>query len=242
MSRVEFTYQYLHNEINSLLQSGYTFITCYDYLLHKKNNSLPDKTVVLRVDIDLSIKKAEKLLDIFKQLNIKASFFIRLHAPEYNPFSFENYRIVREMIKAKHEIGYHSEIVDESHIWGENISDCLLRDIAVINAMYGIKIKGIASHGGMTGLNNLDFWNDRKAQDFGLLYEGYDKQPEYNLFYESFYISDSEWTRWKSYNKGIKIDNDTRSPSQHLIDQHPLIHLLIHSDTYYTHNCYENEK
>ena len=40
--------------------------------------------------------------------------------------------------------------------------------------------------------NNLDFWKNRKPKEFNLLYEGYDKEPEYNLFQEAFYISDSE--------------------------------------------------
>lgn len=242
MSRIEFTFEYLYNEIKSLLQAGYCFITCHDYVLKKKNKSLSPKTVVLRVDIDLSVKKAEKLLYIFNEFDIKASFFIRLHAPEYNPFSFENYRIIQKMISSNHEIGYHSEVIDQSHIWNEDATECLLRDIAVINTMFGVTIKGVASHGGMTGLNNLDFWKNRKPQQFNLVYEGYDKEPEYNLFQESFYISDSEWTQWKCYDKGIKKENDRRSPSEHIKDQHSLIHLLIHPDTYYENHFYENEK
>ena len=36
--------------------------------------------------------------------------------------------------------------------------------------------EGVASHGGMTGLNNLDFWKDREPSDFGLTYEAYREQ------------------------------------------------------------------
>jgi len=91
----------------------------------------------------------------------------------------------------------------------------------------------------MKGLNNLDFWKDKKPIDFGLLYEGYDKEPKYNIFQESLYISDSEWIRWKCYDKGIKKEGDYRSPSEHLVDQPKLIHLLIHPDTYYNNHFYE---
>ena len=48
-------------------------------------------------------------------------------------------------------------------------------DIDVLNRMLDIEIKGIASHGGMTGLNNLDFWQERQPSEFGILYEAYDK-------------------------------------------------------------------
>ena len=51
----------------------------------------------------------------------------------------------------------------------------LEKDIDVLNRMLEIKIEGIASHGGATGLNNLDFWKNKKASDFGCKYEAYDK-------------------------------------------------------------------
>jgi len=214
MERIDFTYDYLESELMAFKLDQYQFISCFDFVEKKEKKQLHLKTVVLRVDVDLSLKKAEKLLDIFNKLNLKSTFFIRLHAPEYNPFSFENYRIVKKMIDTGHEIEYHSEVIDEAHIWNEDASACLVRDIQVINAMFGIQIKGVASHGGSTGLNNLDFWKGRKPEDFGLVYEGYDKEPSYNIFQEAFYISDSEWTRWKCYDKGCRKDGDHRSPSE----------------------------
>ncbi len=121
-------------------------------------------------------------------------------------------------------------------------SFCFKRDIEVINRMFNMKIRGVASHGGMTGLNNLDFWKEKKASDFGLLYEAYDHQPEFNLFQEAFYVSDSEWTRWKCYNKGKLVEGDRRTFAEHAKDGHSLINILIHPDTYFDDHFYENEK
>lgn len=237
---LNFTYQNLKEQLKTAIENGYVFIKCEDYITYKSLKK-SSKIVVLRVDIDFSVKKALELLNIFNELNIKATFFVRLHAVEYNPFSFENYRIIKEMINSGHEIGYHSEIVDQAKIWNEKEKDCLIRDIEIINRMYNIKIKGVASHGGMTGLNNLDFWKNTKPSEYGLMYEGYDNE-EYNLFQESFYISDSEWTRWKCYNKGQLVEHDTRTFAEHTQNNHQIIHLLIHPDTYYTRHFYENEK
>ena len=223
------------------MDAGYEVITCEEYV-KLKNKSLPDKTLVNRVDIDLSVSKAERRGLIFNELGIKATFFIRLHAKEYNPFSFENYRIIKFLINSGNEIGYHSEVIDQAVIWDEEAEDCLHRDVDTINRMFGINIQGVASHGGMTGLNNLDFWESRKPQQFGLLYEAYDKEPEFNLFQEAFYISDSEWTRWKCYDKGKLCEGDRRSPAEHVKDSRPLLNLLIHPDTYYDRHFYENEK
>lgn len=232
-----FTFANIEAQYRAAMDAGYQFMTCLEYAEHKGN--LSDLTVVNRVDIDLSVKKADRLRDMFDRLGIKASFFVRLHATEYNPFSFENYRILKAIRDSGHEIGYHSEIVDQATIWDEDAADCLSRDIDVLNRILNIKVKGIASHGGMTGLNNLDFWRDRKAEEFGMVYEAYGKTEEFNLFDSAFYISDSEWTRWKCYSNGVICHNDRRSFGEHVVDMHPLIYLLIHPDTYYDRHFYE---
>lgn len=236
-----FTYPRIREQYERILEAGYEIVTCERYF-HMDKNSLPPKLLVNRIDIDFSVKKTKKLVDILNELGIKASFFLRLHAVEYNPFSFENYKILKYLIASGHELGYHSEIIDQAAIWDEDAAGCLKRDIDIMERMFDIKIKGVASHGGMTGLNNLDFWKTHAPKDFGLLYEAYDEQPGFNLFNTSFYISDSEWTRWKCYDKGKLVVNDRRTPAEHMAAQHPLIYLLIHPDTYYDSHFYENER
>lgn len=236
-----FTFPNIRNQYEQILAAGYEIITCEQYF-HLDKSTLKPKLLINRVDIDLSIKKAKRLADIFNELGIKASFFLRLHAPEYNPFSFENYKIIKYIIASGHELGYHSEIIDQAAIWNEDAADCLRRDIAVMEQIFKVPVKSVASHGGMTGLNNLDFWKQHKPKDFGLLYEAYEGSPEFNLFNSSFYVSDSEWTRWKCYEKGKLVAGDNRTPAEHLPDQHPLIYMLIHPDTYYDSHFYDNER
>lgn len=238
----KFTFQNIEEQYRQVKDLGYKFITCEEYFKVKSSITPKDKLVVNRVDIDLSVKKAGRLVDIFDKLGVKATFFIRLHAPEYNPFSFENYKTIKRIISSGHELGYHSEVIDQSIIWNEDAKTCLLRDIDVINRIFNIKISGIASHGGMTGHNNLDFWKERKAKDFGLLYEAYDHQPEFNLFQEAFYVSDSEWTRWKCYDKGKLVVGDNRTFLEHAKDGYSLMNILIHPDTYFDEHFYDNEK
>jgi len=232
-----FTFANLEAQYKAALKTGYEFITCIDYA--EKSEPLSSLTIVNRVDIDVSVKKAERLCNMFDRLGIKATFFVRLHANEYNPFSFENYLILKRICESGHEIGYHSEIVDQGVIWSEDASDCLRRDIDVLNRMLSINTKGVASHGGMTGLNNLDFWKNRNPTEFGLVYEAYDKTEAFNLFENSFYISDSEWIRWKCYNKGDLCQDDRRTPAEHFQQRHPLIYMLIHPDTYFDRHFYE---
>lgn len=233
-----FTFSNIRSQYQKALDLGYNFITCEQYA--KQKNNLKPKTIVNRVDVDLSVRKTDRIRDIFDELGIKATFFIRLHAPEYNPFSFENYRIIKNLTKSGHEIGYHSEIMDQQAIWGEDAEKCLHRDIDIINRMFDIEIKGVASHGGLTGINNLDFWRGKKASQYGV-YEAYEESDEFNLWKDAFYISDSEWTQWKCYNKGELVKDDRRSFAEHLDDHHELIYLLIHPDTYFDRHFYEEE-
>jgi len=214
-------------------------MTIEEYIERKKSEEIPPLTLVNRVDIDCSCKKARRLAEIFNRLGVKGTFFVRLHAPEYNPFDFENYLALKFIRDSGHEIGYHSEIIDQAAIWGEKPEDCLIRDVHVLESMLDIRVRGVASHGGMTGLNNLDFWKERTASGFGLLYEAYEKTENLDLFGESFYISDSEWTRWKCYEKGVLLSGDTRTLEEHLKNRHPLVYLLIHPDTYFERHFYE---
>lgn len=237
--KFHFTFSNLERQLRFALDNGYRFLTCQEYLLKKAAGIISNYSLVNRVDIDYSCKKAKRLAEIFNKIGVKATFFVRLHATEYNPFDFENYLCLRYIRDTGHEIGYHSEAIDQSVIWGESAGNCLKRDINLLNLMLEIEIKGVASHGGMTGLNNLDFWKNKKPSDFGLLYEAYEESDNFNLFQEAFYISDSEWTQWKCYNHGKLVDGDNRCLSEHVQNKHSLIYLLIHSDTYFDRHFYE---
>jgi hypothetical protein len=233
----EFTFTNLRIQFEEVLKNGYSILTCEDYIDFKKNIR-NIKILVNRVDIDLSCRKAKILADLYNKLGIKATFFVRLHADEYNPFSFENYKCLKFIKESGHEIGYHSEIIDQSAIWNEDAAKCLIKDIKTLNTMLGIEVKGVASHGGLTGLNNLDFWKNKKPSEFGLLYEAYDKEPEFGLFYESFYVSDSNY-RWKCYNNGQLVEGDRRNIAEHSINNHPVMYTILHPETYFHEHIYE---
>lgn len=234
----QFTFSNLEKYFSAAINNGYEIIPCQDYIQYKAIGAR-HKILVNRVDIDVSVKKAERIAKMFNKLKIRATFFIRLHANEYNPFSFENYKILKYIRDSGHEIGYHSEVNDESAIWNESAETCLRRDLDVLNTMLGIKCIGVASHGGMTGLNNLDFWNDKNPHDFGLIYEAYDRSPDFDLFNHSFYISDSSWIHWKCYKNGKLVENDQRTLGEHLHDNHQIVYSLIHPETFYDSHFYE---
>lgn len=231
-----FTFDYLEGQLARARELGYRFIRCEEVV--DQNEDVLDRCVVMRVDIDESVEKTNRLMDIFSRHKVQASFFVRLHGP-YNPFSYANYITLRRIRDEGHEIGYHSEVIDESVIWGENAADCLTRDIEILERMLGVRVRGVASHGGRTGLNNLDFWKVHTPSDFSLDYEAYDDSSRFGLFGRSLYVSDSEWTRWKCYRNGEIVAGDHRSLADHLEELPEIVYLLIHPETYFEDHIYE---
>jgi len=236
--RFQFTFTRLREHFAQAVENDYRVVSCADYVDLKKRG-LNGKTLVNRVDIDVSCTKARRVAEIFDELGIRGTFFVRLHAPEYNPFSFENHRCLLAIRDSGHEIGYHSEVIDEAAIWQTDPEECLRRDLRVLAAMLDIDVVGVASHGGLTGLNNLDFWKTRKPSEYGLLYEAYDEEPEFDLFRDSLYVTDSSWTHWKCYENGALKDEPSKPLGEHFGDGHPLIYSLIHPESYYDAHFYE---
>lgn len=234
-----FRFSDLSRILDDVSEQGYQFLRCIDYYHFKRN--LPPKAVVLRIDIDFSIQKVEPILEILNKLKIKASFFVRLHAREYNVFEYTNFSILQKIIRSGHELGYHSEIMDVALFLNEPPEIILRRDLKILDTAFDITIHGVASHNGLTGTNNLDFWTNHNPQDFGILYEAYQNDSLFSLFNDSLYISDSEWTQWKAYRNGKLLVGDTRDPSHFAcFDQFPLIYILIHGDTFFTIHPYES--
>lgn len=63
--------------------------------------------VILRHDVDFDLFLAHKLFDIEKQIGVTSTFFIMITSPTYNPFSFNNRRIIRDIETNGFEIGLH---------------------------------------------------------------------------------------------------------------------------------------
>jgi len=234
-----FTFDYIREQLTSVRELGYTFMGIHDYVIARMNNTLPEKFAVLRVDVDRFMAKTDFLLDAFAGAGVHGSFYFRMHAPDYNLMSFENYRILKRCRDMGNEIGLHTELMDQSAIWNEDPSAILRKDLAILSALIERPIYGTAAHRDITGRNNLDFWKDKSPEDFSLLYEAYDKGPNFGFFDRSRYVSDSEWYQWKSYDNGILRENDRRSPAEHATDGVAGLYLLIHADTYYRNHIYE---
>lgn len=220
-----FTFKHLKEIYTKALDLDYKIYTLKEYFT---SNISYKKVLINRVDIDVDIFKAKKIVEIFNSLGIHGTFFVRPHAQEYNLLSSESKKILDYIISTGNEVGLHYECVDMGKCWNQDPSIVIQFDLDLLEKILGIKVCGAAAHNGSTGYNNLDMWKNTNPNSFGLVYEAYDKQ----LWNKCVYVSDSMWTHWKIYKSGKLVDNDYRCLCEHLEDNHKLLYVLIHSETY----------
>lgn len=232
----DFTFDTYKDIFCNIIRNQYSIITLKDYFIGNYNKD--GLNLINRIDVDFKPNRLKIFCEIFDKLNIKASVYVRLHAPDYNLFSISNIRIIQDLISIGCEIGLHTELEDVGEFCSMDKDKLLLNDLRMLESTFGIKIYGTASHGDSTPFNNLHFWtmSERRPEDFGLLYEAYDK----GLWESCRYVSDSEWTRWKAYEKGVLLNNDRRTPVEHIEEDKPsLLYMLTHPDGWYDRYIYE---
>ena len=229
----DFTFKYYEKIFQTAVKSGYRIITLKEFFLNEFDKR--EKILVNRIDVDVKIKRLKIIYKILKQLNIKASIYVRLHSPTYNLLSIDNIKIIQDLISIGCEIGVHTELEDIEGYCNIDKKQLLKNEIKILETIFKSKIYGTASHGDITHYNNLDFWKNHTSDDFGLVYEAYDKK----LWNNCRYVSDSEWIKWKAYENGKLIKNDRRSPIEHMQDNCKVLLILTHPESWYEKYIYE---
>ena len=223
----EFTWKKFRETLQYANKIGYISMTCNEYFLRKHQTKLDDKTIIFRADVDRSPKKALEMAKIMAELDIKATYFFRLHSQYYNLLSFNNLYILKRIRSIGFEVGLHSEPIDGAYVLNEEPSVIMRKDIAVLNVLLNERIARSASHRDNSGLNNLEFWKTHRPEDFGLNYKVYDEKS-LGLFQRSVFISESQLDRWKVYKNGSLVKGDYRTLREHLENKHALVYVLVH--------------
>ena len=228
-----FKFDYYKKIFQSVLENDYKVITLKEFFLEEYDKD--SKILVNRIDVDIKIERLITICQIFKELNIKASIYLRLHAPDYNLLSIGNIQIIKDSISIGCEIGLHTELEDIGGYCNIDKKRLLKNEMELFETIFNIKVYGTASHGDRTHHNNLEFWKKNSLSDFGLIYEAYDEK----LWNNCRYVSDSEWTQWKAYDNGKLLENDRRTPIEHLKDGCKVLHFLTHPESWYYGYIYE---
>lgn len=182
-----FTYRHYKETISLGKKLGFSFYCMHDFLKEKPKN----KFIVMRHDVDLSLKHALAMAKAEHSLGIRSTYFIRTKGP-FNPFERKNIGIVMQISKLGHEIGIHYELGSAPM---NSFKKIFLNDKKKLERLLGKKIFGAALH----KTKNL---HDKKLKklniaegllnEFGLEYDAYS-----DIFIKKMrYISDSAY-RWR---------------------------------------------
>lgn len=99
-----FKYDSFKNMIEKMIESGYYFASFLEAGgLIKQNKPF----ILMRHDVDISLKSAIILAEIESKLNIKSTFFILLRTENYNIFSKHNSLLIKKIINMGHYLGLH---------------------------------------------------------------------------------------------------------------------------------------
>jgi len=166
---------------------NYRFLTMQDYVKQRNEIGDSDKVIILRHDIDFDLSLAPNVAKMESELGVPATYFIRIHG-KYNLSDMKNYKIIKEMLKMKHELGLHYD-AGFSSLFNEDEESFFKRDLAIFENILGQKISGVSIHEPTrTGF----ILNDDTVKKFGLLYQGTS-----DIFMKEMkYISDSS-CRWR---------------------------------------------
>ena len=191
-----FTHSHYKACIQYALECGYSFLRMKDAL----NEPKEEKVILMRHDEDLSLPTAYNLAKIEGDLGIKATYFIRLHAKNYNLLSQESYSMVHKIIEIGHEIGFHYELHTHPALLPRE-KEIFEHSKALMESLLGEEITGMSYHEPARFMKE----DDKRELPPGIQYEAYEDR-----FMDNYkYISDSS-AHWREGCMCQHIDNEDR--------------------------------
>ncbi|MGQ9628970.1 MAG: hypothetical protein ACUVXI_01490 [bacterium] len=185
-NQCSFKFSHYEETLERALSLGYVLTSFRDY-----NESL-GKVMILRHDVDYGdgMRKAMNFAEIERDLGARATYFIKTHCPEYNPFEYKTYVTLRKILAMGHEIGLHFEAVDMSYITGEDEVELFLKEKDVLERILDVKIISASQHIDYSCYSHPDyhwFFDRYKREDVDIVNYASEKR-----FVEDMkYLSDS---------------------------------------------------
>ena len=167
-------------------------------------NSLPDRFIILRHDIEYSIDCVFAMAELEHQYGIHSSYFVLLHSLFYNPFTPDNTEKLLRIVEMGHEIGLHYETYYYEGL-GKDVVKGIRDDCEYLGRTLGIETRSISQH------------RPARSSVVQALNEYFIDAYNPKLIYGMYYISDSgcKWRDLDLYNSLGTMEG---------------IHALIHPD------------
>ncbi|MDE7433427.1 MAG: hypothetical protein K2N34_16140 [Lachnospiraceae bacterium] len=137
---MKFTLEAYAMLLRKLLERGYVF-------KNYKNWKEAEKTVILRHDIDSSLKKAVELSQIENQIReVGATYFVLLSTNFYNVHSRESKECIRRIMKNGGSIGLHFDETQYSISDETEMRKYIYKEVEVLSDIVGAKVDVVSMH------------------------------------------------------------------------------------------------
>lgn len=150
----------MYAEICKALQSHHV-VTVQYYL----SNVPKPPCVVLRHDVDRSLKNALAMAKLEHEYGIVSTYYFRY------PSTF-NRKVIKQIYELGHEIGYHYEALDKARGDSKKAIEIFQKELEIFRESFPVKT--ICMHGNpLTTWDGRDIWSLYDLRDFGLLGEAF---------------------------------------------------------------------
>lgn len=136
---MQFTYEGYKNLLAKLKGKGYQFV-------NYKNWMNSEKTVILRHDIDNSLKKAVILSEMEKDICGAATYFILLSTNFYNVHSKESRICIDNIIENGGIIGLHFDETQYDIKTEDELKEHIYKEIDMLSRIVGWKVDIVSMH------------------------------------------------------------------------------------------------
>ncbi len=142
MSECSTRYQHYIETLIAYRDAGYKAMRFIDYA---RSDRLPDKTIILRHDVDFSLKAAAEMASLESANGFQSSFFLRVHAHFYSVFDVCSMASIGMMLDSGHEIGLHVGS-GESQRLRENPEHSMDRQLCALVSVIDAGVQSASAH------------------------------------------------------------------------------------------------
>ncbi len=146
------------------MEKKYNFITMNEYVT--AGDQLPERFILMRHDVDRAAKNALKIASIEEEFGIRATYYFRTSEKTFVP------KIIKDIEKMGHEIGYHYETLSKTN--GDLGKAIKLFEKDVNKFRRICNLKTICMHGAVLSRHDSrDLWKYYDFRAYGLTGEAY---------------------------------------------------------------------
>ena len=201
---MEFTYA-AYEDMLKRLKEDYEFISFSKAKFSRENIH---KKVLLRHDIDQSLEKTARIAEIEADLGISSTYFLLFRSPFYNLFSYDEEKLVRNLIEKNHYIGLHFDYTGYSFNTVSQLTHQIHLEADFIQRYYNVKVDSVSFHRPF----DVQFLKKVELSIYPHAYE--------SIFIDQFaYVSDSTG-KWRF---GAPLETEAYRNRQNL-------HILVHPE------------